>query len=125
MSYCRWSSDDFDCDVYVYESVGGGWTTHIANNRAVFDRSALPPPVPLGAEYTKDELTAFAERYRQLVDAVGTADRVPIGLPHDGATFSDPTPGECAKRLVWLRDAGYQVPQYAIDDLLAEHEEAE
>lgn len=124
MSYCRWSSDDFACDVYVYEHVAGGWTTHVAKYRAMFDRSTLPPPVHLGPEYTKDEAAAFAERSRQLMDAATAADRVPIGLPHDGATFNDPTPGECATRLTRLRDAGYQVPQYAIDELRAEHEEA-
>jgi hypothetical protein len=36
MSYCRWSSNDFQCDVYVYEDVAGGWTTHVACNRVVY-----------------------------------------------------------------------------------------
>lgn len=27
MAYCRWSTPD--CDVYVYEDVMGGWTTHV------------------------------------------------------------------------------------------------
>ena len=28
MSYCRWSSDCHQSDVYVYEDVKGGFTTH-------------------------------------------------------------------------------------------------
>ena len=42
MSYCRWSSDDFQCDVYVYESVAGGFVTHVAANRVVFRMNCLP-----------------------------------------------------------------------------------
>jgi hypothetical protein len=44
----------------------------------------------------------------------------PIGLPHDGETFNDDTPTECAQRLFALRSQGYIVPQYAIDALLSE-----
>ena len=44
MSYCRFSSDDWQCDVYVYADVAGGWTTHVAAVRFVFDKE-LPPPV--------------------------------------------------------------------------------
>lgn len=123
MSYCRWSSDDFNCDVYVFESVYGGWETHVACNRPVFDRSALPEADLPGPDHTRAELLAFAERYHALLDAVNNAERVPIGLPHDGAVFVDPTPGACARRLIELRETGYIVPQYAIDALLADQKE--
>lgn len=33
MSYCRWSSDFGQCDVYVYANVSGMWTTHVAGRR--------------------------------------------------------------------------------------------
>lgn len=33
MSYCRFSSDLWQCDVYVYEDCDGGWTTHVASAR--------------------------------------------------------------------------------------------
>lgn len=35
MSYCRWSCDDFECDLYCYSDVSGGWTIHVAANRHV------------------------------------------------------------------------------------------
>jgi hypothetical protein len=41
MSYCRFSTDNFNSDVYVYESEQG-YVVHIAENRYVFDRSLLP-----------------------------------------------------------------------------------
>lgn len=45
MSYCRFSTDDYQCDVYVYEDVGGWWSTHVAGNRPVY-AEPLPDPVP-------------------------------------------------------------------------------
>lgn len=36
MSYCRWSSDDFKSDVYVYESQAG-WITHVKDGTGYAD----------------------------------------------------------------------------------------
>jgi hypothetical protein len=44
----------------------------------------------------------------------------PIGLPHDGESFLDGSPSDCADRLEGLRALGYTVPQYAIDELREE-----
>lgn len=45
MSYCRWSSNDFQCDLYCYEDINGGWTTHIAGSKLI-PREPLPPEIP-------------------------------------------------------------------------------
>jgi hypothetical protein len=121
MSYCRWSSDDFQCDVYVYAHVNGGWTTHVANSRHKIEN--LPPEVPLPVGFSDDEWSKYVERERKVMELVKTAELVPLNLPHDGETFSDPTPGACADRLEMLRTAGYNVPQYAIDSLRNDNEE--
>ena len=42
MSYCRWSSDNWKCDLYCYEDVSGGITTHVAGNRIVGDIPEAP-----------------------------------------------------------------------------------
>lgn len=117
MAYCRWSSDDFQCDLYVYEDVAGGYTTHVANLRPVF-RDPLPEPI----EWDPDNVEPWFMRYFAVMKMVENAERVPIGGPYDSQTFSDPTPGACADRLEMLRGAGYNVPQYAIDELRAEAE---
>jgi len=122
VSYCRWSSDDFQCDVYVYEDVYGGWRTHVAGNRPVFE-TPLPEPVAWNPD-DDAAMRAYFERDRVVMRMVGDAARVPIGLSHDGATFDDPTPGACADTLLMLREAGYQVPQYAIDELREEADAA-
>ena len=51
MSYCRWSSMNSMCDVYVYEDDAGGWTTHVAAKRRI-----LPPipSLPLGRSHDAD-----------------------------------------------------------------------
>ena len=82
MSYRRWSSDDFQCDVYVYESVAGGFVTHVAANRVVF-KDELPALVPFEPEYVDQ----FLARHNQVMAMVDAADRVLIGL-HTTATAS-------------------------------------
>ena len=115
MSYCRWSSDDFQCDVYVYESPEG-FVTHVASSRVVFSKP-LPPPVDMR------NVAEFLECQNKVMEMVDTADRKPIGLPHDGQDFLDATPGDAADTLKMLMAEGYRVPQYAIDALLEEERE--
>jgi len=115
MSYCRWSSNDFQCDVYVYEDTCGGWTTHVANNRVVY-AEPLPPPVP----FDEDNMDAWLERHNKVTEMVHESERVPIGGPSDGQTFNDETAEACVARLEVLRSEGYIVPQYAIDVLREE-----
>lgn len=114
MSYCRWSSDDYQCDVYVYHDVHGGWTTHVAGRRHV-----PPEPLPEPVAY-RDDPGGWMERHTAVMKLLDRAKLVAIGLPHDGERYNDPTPGAAADRLERLREAGYNVPQYAIDALRGE-----
>ena len=149
MSYCRVSSGNWRCDVYVFES-GHGWTTHVARQRRLF------PPVPdlVGGTLALalhgwsgcfweagNHQLVYPYRWRGVIYRAWCAFlafwhttvhlgslRViplrPIGLPHNGAIFDDPTPGDCADRLEHLRALGYRVPQGAIDTLRDEAAEA-
>ncbi len=114
MSYCRWSSDDFQCEVYVYESCYGGFVTHVAGIRYVFSEP-LPAPISI-----HEDLNGWSERRHRISDMVERAERRPIGLPHDGKSFNDETAALCADRLESLRSMGYNVPQRAIDALREE-----
>jgi len=115
MSYCRFSSDDFQCDVYVYESCLGGWEIHVAGSRYVF-QEPLPPVIAC----TDENAEAFMARIRKVSDMVDQAGQEDIGLPCDGESFNERSPAECANRLIYLRELGYRVPQQAIDALLEE-----
>jgi len=116
VSYCRWSSDDHQCDVYVYES-DRGFVTHVAANRWVF-AEPMPDPVPVGT--TETEVLRWLERGRAVSAILDRSTTDPIGLPHDGEDLTDPNPGACADRLETLRALGYRVPQFAIDALREE-----
>ena len=115
MSYCRWSSDDYQCDVYAYEHVNGGFMVHVASNRVVFT-SPLPDFVP----FEPGRIGEFIARQQAVLAMVDSAERADIGLPQDGADYCEPDAGACADRLEQLRGAGYNVPQYAIDALREE-----
>lgn len=120
MSYCRFSSDDWRSDVYVYHDVGGGWTTHVATHHPVF-RTPLPAEVPFPNDASQDkQLMDWFHRTESVMAMFDEAEKVPLDLPHAGETFNDPTPAACADRLESLRELGYHVPQSAIDGLRAE-----
>jgi hypothetical protein len=116
MSYCRFSSDNWKSDVYVYAHVDGTWTTHVAGRKRVGEL----PEHPSWNEPIDDD---WMRRAREHAAAVSAAEMVPIGLPHDGKTFKDGSPGECWATLVMLKTAGYHVPQYALDELYDEANE--
>lgn len=113
MSYCRWSSDDFQCDVYCYEA-DEGFIIHVAVSRPVLKDGDLPPRIP----FTRENIDAFMERWQKVSDWLKTAEKHVIGLPFDGETYVEPTAQEAADRLLTLKAAGYNVPQGAIDSLL-------
>lgn len=122
MSYCRWSSYGWKCDVYVYEDVSGGWTTRVAGRKRV-----APDPCPeidweaiwrLPKEEQAAAFSAWRDAEREWLDR---AELVDIGLEFDGKSFNDPTPGACAATLSMLKRAGYVVPDEVIRELENEH----
>ena len=126
MSYCRWSSDDHQCDVYVYEDCGGWWQTYVAGRkRRLREGVSFPPPV----EDVGNNVEAWLGRHKQVREIIDEKNEGILwdweDLPEQyaGANFSDDTPGECADTLEMLRAAGYSVPQYAIDALREEQAE--
>jgi hypothetical protein len=118
MSYCRWSSYGWKCDVYVYEDVNGGWTTHVASRRRV-----APEPCPeidwdQVWHMPQDKQVEAVERWRNAErEWLDRAEVVDIGLEFDGQSFNDPTAAECAETLRMLKGAGYWVPDDVISEL--------
>lgn len=127
MSYCRWSSDDYQCDAYVWADCAGGWRTEIAHRRRVW-KVELPPPVklPIGAAGTLERgewAGALFERHRVVMDLLN--DEANWGdLEHDepegGWSYWHKTPGECADNLERLVGLGFNVPASAIEALRSE-----
>jgi len=110
MSYCRWSSDNWKCDLYCYEDANGCITTHVACNRIVGD----VPEEPSILDVSADE---FMKAHKKQVEFLDTAKREKIGLPYDGKTFSDPDYESFLKRLLHLREVGYNFPDWVIEEV--------
>lgn len=117
MSYCRWSSMNWTCDLYCYADITGGWTTHVAPRRRI-------EPVPedrqedfIAGKISLDECT---ELHRQQMTALERIPFEPLRLPHAGETFRDSTLVEFRRRLLELRRLGYRFPEEVIDQIDAE-----
>jgi len=108
MSFCRFSSDDHQCDVYCYESCYGRFVTHVAASRYVFV-DPLPPPVD------STDTKAIVNRLMQVSGIVRKSSLVPIGLSADGQMFGDDTLEELVCRLKGLKDMGYRVPAWVVE----------
>jgi hypothetical protein len=113
MSYCRWSCDDFQCDLYIYEDAEGGWTTHVAGNRVTFTEPL--PPRPESGDYF-----GWAQRHSSVSALLATATNAPIGLKHDSKTFNSETLAELEELLLHLRTVGYRFPDYVLDTVREE-----
>ena len=157
MAYCRFSSDFFECDAYVYEDVNGGWTTHIAERR---HKHKLPDHIK---QMYKDAFWLFDSEgsSQKWQEADAAEDEWIKSFPHEvawvntlqadgsfvkkpeyffadseyidlstigeeaGQTFNDPTPQDCARRLIALKQKGFLIPDYAIETLMEEKVETD
>lgn len=125
MSYCRFSSDDFRCDLYIYQDVRGGWTTHVAGSKVVgyiprvgrfpnvkiWDNQTLRERVLVGIWQLRNRLQGWYLEH---------APRRDLSGPHAGDDFNDSTLKELRERVVALRSAGYRCPGYVLERIDAE-----
>ena len=121
MSYCRWSSDFYECDVYVYESIYNCWTIHVAKNRLKEKMPESIKSIPI------DTTEGFVKRHSkemEWLDKHGDGERLDLSKisSHAGKIYNIETPLECAKLLIQIRNSGLNVPQYVIDELQREAE---
>lgn len=112
MSYCRWSSDGFQCDLYVYR---GEWAyiIHVAAKRRPRRVTDALEGIDLRA-FDKDRFKANLDRQRQELDDPDNQP-VPIGLSRDGDTYEFLEPRGLFNALLELRLEGYQFPDYVLD----------
>jgi len=113
VSYCRFSSDDYGCDAYVYEDTFGGFTIHLAGRRYLGD-------VPKTSTIELKNTNEFLAAQRKQMIFLNTAETEKITLEYAGQTFNTSTAKECAEGLIRFKSLGYKIPQYAIDSLLSE-----
>lgn len=113
MSICRWSSMDFKCDLYCYES-SEGFVTHVAENRVIGNIPGVDTTLLL--DFTEENQEIYFKQYKAQMDFLKTANREPIGLKYDGQTFYDDKE-TLLSRLEMLRAEGYNFPEITEEDL--------
>lgn len=111
MSLCRWSSNNFGCDLYCYHGDDGLFVTHVASWRYAGDI----PRVDFSA--SPEDMAAQMQAQQRFLE---TAELLPIGGPCDGVTFCDPDEAALIRRLTMLRGSGYRFPAEVIDVLQEE-----
>jgi hypothetical protein len=116
MSYCRWSSDDFRCDVYAYES-DAGFIVHVARSRYVGDI----PRVPFILDTPNDE---WMKAYNAQHKFLETAKQKNIGKEYDGETFQYDTLAELYRGLRNIKAKGYRIPEWVFIAVIEEIDEA-
>jgi hypothetical protein len=89
---------------------------HVASNKVIGD----VPHIPNINEVTSEE---WCDAYKRQMEFMKTAKREPIDLPHDGQTFWDESIEDFKKRLLYLREVGYHVPEDALERIKEEMEE--
>lgn len=117
MSYCRWSTDDYQCDVYAYENMDGNVHISVAAMRHDLESSVLPRPAPVNIT---DGVEEFVLRQSEFMQFLETCLVRPIGLPCDGDRYIFTDKAEAADKLQELKDMGYNVPENAINALKEE-----
>ena len=106
MSLCRFSSMNFKCQVYCYESENG-YVIHLADNKHVGDI----PEVPSVGTIPNEE---WIELYKKRNDALDNAKREKITLPYAGESFYNLTFEEMIEQMKELKEIGYIFPQYIL-----------
>ena len=114
MSYCCWSSDNYKCDVYCYESADG-YVTHVASGRYIGIDDI--PPEPRIEDFTEETQDEWQQQYKARRAEMEQLPIEKIALPHAGESFIDSDATEMVNRLRWLAGLGYHVPEFVFDEL--------
>lgn len=122
MAFCRWSSMNHGCDIYLYADVNGGYTCHVASKKHVADEPCPElPGYPALGNLSPQEFAAIIQAQREWVEK---SELVPIGKEYDGKSFYSYERDEMVEILRNLKRLGYRMPQGLIDLIADEPDEA-
>jgi hypothetical protein len=120
MSFCRWSSDGGQCDLYCYEDVNGGFTTHVAGSRRAPPlEGTLDPFGVYGLKLIQESRHDDWMKIKKIWDAyLDSAELVKIQSEHAGQSYNDPTLIDFRERIVELsRDPNLKIPTWLLDSI--------
>lgn len=106
MSYCRFSSDGFQCDAYVYDDAEfGGLTIHLASQRYTF-HEPVPPEPPISG----DPALWFAW-HQNIMALVEESPLEAIDDPWAGKSWCCLSESEALRILAEARRRGFRIPK--------------
>lgn len=115
MSLCRWSTDDFSCDLYVYNSGDDLYTIHVAGNRVIGDIPKITSDY-LDSKTPTSTVEEYVAQHKAQLDWLKDREREKITLKYAGESFT--LSGEMAiAKLHELKALGYKFPDYVITDI--------
>lgn len=114
MSYCRFSTDNYRCDLYIYDHYAGGITIHVAGSRYVADTPMPEMPDDGWFKLPHAEFHALREAQKAWLQ---TAKLEAINLPHAGAAFNNLDADQAVERVKELRRLGYNFPDLVLTAL--------
>lgn len=117
MSYCRFSSDNWQCDLYCYGNEFG-YFTHVAAYRVVGDIPTVNTSL-----LCEGKTSEFLKEHKKQSEYIDIAKREPLKLEHAGQSFRDPDLNSFLNRLLNLRELGYRIPNNAIEQVIDELKE--
>lgn len=126
MSYCRWSTDCFRCDVYAYADVSGVWAVHVASLKRDVPLDWRDPLDVLMTGFDKNntaDIEARMTEYRRVQAALDKLPLIELSAPSAGRTFYEPSLEAFKQRMLALRAEGLRFPDQvfrAIDDEISE-----
>ena len=116
MSYCRWSSDGYRCDVYAYEHVDGYFSVNVAGRKRVFpDDFPTDPWMDFFAQKIDSE--TFTKRYREYHDLMDALPFQDLTIPSVGKCFEEPDLESFLARMKALKDEGAHIPDGVIEGI--------
>lgn len=118
MSFCRWSSNNFGCDIYAYES-DNGFEVHVASRRYNGEVPKTDIGLLIGENKDADK---FLEQHRAQSAYLDKCGSTPIGLPFDGESYTLYSPESFYNKMIELRKAGYNFPDYVLEEILSLNE---
>lgn len=120
MAYCRWSSDNFQSDVYVYLTVSGSYTVHICKMKFQFHPDYPHPSMPLKED--RETLKKYLSDFNRAMDKATLIENETT-KEYSDKSFSFDTLKETIDFLLELRSNGLHIPDVAIQVMRQEIEE--
>jgi len=121
MSYCRWSSDNFNCDIYAYES-DDGFVIHVGTGRY---KGEIPKcDFSLIMKGGEENVEEYMRQRRIQAAYFQTCGTELIGLPEDGETFTLSDIEDFYNKMVELKNIGYIIPDGVIEGIKEEINES-